>query len=157
MKKFLSIALSLALISALSINAFAADSDDNTTREMIKITFLSNVETEKIGSFVSENGIAVDSFTITTNDGNTSGYVINKQANFDGLWSEFVEMQTALLSEGIEHNKNTQVGKDMQESLNAILSNNFQMTIVFDSPSSLSYSADLIGLDIVESIETINS
>lgn len=157
MKKFLSIALSLVLISTLSINAFAIEPDDITSPEKIKITFLSNVETEKIGAFVSENGIVMDSFSVTTNDENTSGYVINKQDNFDGLWSEFVEMQTALLSEGIENNKNTQVGKDMQESLNAILSNDFQMAIVCDNPSSLSRSAGLIGLDIVESIEPINS
>lgn len=156
MKKFLSIALSLALMSTLSITAFAVEPDDATSSEKVKITFLSNIETEKIGSFVSENGISMDSFAITTNAENTSGYVINKQDDFNGLWSEFVEMQTSLLSEGIENNKNTQIGKDMQESLNAILSNDFQMAIVCDNPSSLSRNAGLIGLDIVESIEPVN-
>lgn len=156
-RKILSLAAATVLALSFSVPAFAEEPIDSPSTEKVKITFTPNVQTESIDNFVSNNAITMDSFTITIDDTYTSGYVINTPDDFNALWSDFVSMQTNLLSEGINHNGGSQMGNDLQTTLNAINSNDFQMAIICDNPSSLARSSDLIGAEIVESIEPVET
>lgn len=152
MKKALSMMLVAALILSMGVSALAAEPISTTASEKVEITFSANVQPQNIEAFVAENNISMDSFTITVDDTINSGYVINEQADFDILWENFVMMQTSLLSEGIASNSTSQASSDMQTMLEALNSNNFQMSIVCDNPTALTRSR-LIGADIVESIQ----
>lgn len=156
MKKTISMILATMLILSMSVPAFAAEPISATTPEKVEITFAANVQPRNIESFVAGNDITMDSFTITVDDTLTSGYVINEQADFNTLWNDFVTMQTALLSEGIAANSASQASGDMQTMLDALESNDFQMSIVCNTPASLTRSG-LIEADIVESIQPVAS
>jgi len=134
MKKTVSMILSVVLMLSVSVPAMAAEPIDATTPEKVEITFVPNIQPQSIETFVNENNITMDSFTITVGDTHTSGYVINEQSDFDTLWDDFVTMQTALLSEGISANSTSQASSDMQIMLDALESNDFQMAIVCDNP-----------------------
>jgi len=157
MKKTVSMILSVVLMLSVSVPAMAAEPIDATTPEKVEITFVPNIQPQSIETFVNENNITMDSFTITVGDTHTSGYVINEQSDFDTLWDDFVTMQTALLSEGISANSTSQASSDMQIMLDALESNDFQMAIVCDNPIPLTRSNGLIGADIVENIQPIAS
>lgn len=157
MKKIYALLLICAMAFSMSVTAFAADTNNTTTPEKVKITFVAEAQTAAIEQFVSSNDIIMDSFTITVDNTYTSGYVINNQDDFDALWSDFVTMQTALLNEGINNNESVQIGNDLQASLNGLASNDFQMAIVCDNPIPLTRNSTLMGADIVESIEPIET
>lgn len=88
MKKAVSMILSVVLMLSVSVPAMAAEPIDTTTPEKVEITFVSNIQPQSIETFVNENNITMDSFTITVDDTHTSGYVINEQSDFDTLWDD---------------------------------------------------------------------
>jgi len=156
MKKVISLILANLLILSMSVTAFAAEPISTTTHEKVEITFAANVQPQNIETFVADNSIAMDSFTITVDDTLTSGYVINEQADFNTLWNDFVTMQTALLSEGIAANSESKASCDMRIMLDALESNDFQMSIVCDMPI-ISTRSGFVGADIIESVQPISS
>lgn len=153
-KKLISLTAALALCLTLGVPAFAAESTTETP-DKVQITFIADTHPQTIETFVNNNNISVDSFTVAADDTHTSGYVINEQSSFDSLWNDFVSMQTNLLSEGIANNKDSEACADMKIMLDALETNDFQMKIICDTPTSLTRSTDFVGSEIIESIQPV--
>lgn len=113
------LAISMALIvSGMNLTEVAADTSDKIPQaERLKITFVDNTTSSDLQKFVTENDIVMDQFSVQIDSGDqvyTSGYVINRQDDFDALWNDFLKMQTALISEALMLNDNTQVLSDLK-------------------------------------------
>ncbi len=136
------IALFSAVILMLSANTFSvsANNIEKESENKIKITFVEKASPKSIISFISDNNVDIESFTVEAICGSetlTSGYIVNESAAFDVLWNDFITKQTALLSESMRNNRSANSVSSMNTMLNALNTNNIQISVISNSSNSL--------------------
>jgi len=168
MKKIFSLILCLLISFTITFGAFAVPNNaesanalvEQTVASRIEIEFIPNVSSERISAFITENNIVAESFETLMDGKYTCGFVVNQQDSFDVVWDDFVSIQTALLNEGIEHNLGTSIGDDLENTLELLLNEEFQMSLIcYNSTVMPSEDGNLAFLDdeIIKSAKHISS
>lgn len=159
--KMLSFLLAIAMI--FTSNAFAYDQEAETAvdGEKTAIIFKSNATVTSIAEIIDDNGITVDGFTtsVVSGDNNiTCGFVVKQQDAFSNLWDEFVEQQTALLTDAMIANAgNSEILADIYATQQAFETNNIQIVSVVCDGDVLSGNNNLAGLSLIQEIEPIET
>ncbi|MCD7754798.1 MAG: hypothetical protein LUJ09_00440 [Firmicutes bacterium] len=157
--KLISLTAAVGMLIALGSTTVSAAEATNDTDATLKITFFAETKPREISEFVETNEITLESFTVKSILGITectSGYVINEQLDFESMWDEFVYMQTALLSEGIESFEDSSATDDMSFMLEAIMNNDVQTSIICEN-ADITQSYAFVGSEIIESVEVLDS
>lgn len=150
----------MAIVLVTSIISISAATTTENNPDKVKITFVPKAQTKAIEEYVTQNNIVLDSFVVTASVGSenlSSGYIINNPAEFDVLWSDFVSTQKALLTEGITRNNENDSSVEMQEMLDALLSNKIQLSITCNEPSLKMRSGNYLNSELIENIEYIEA
>lgn len=149
----------LSVLIILSVSAMALEPMEKNM-ERASVVFEQGVTLSEVEKVITDNSLNIESFTTVVSAGDskiTCGFVVNQEDNFSNLWDEFVEQQTALLTDAqIANTNNPEILEDILATKEAFDNNTVYIDAVVCS-SAESVQRKIFNNDVVQSVTIIET